>query len=291
MAQLIASTDNPCGELENGNILFFKEIPFEFPQEEINFLLMQKQGSAGGRKNIAYKPQIDRVTNHQSGNPAERERLHQILRNYSQRVTSFLSTFLAPYAARWSHDYASFRPFQEKGRKLRLRARNDLLHVDAFPTRPTDGARILRFFTNINPTEPRIWNTSTPFSELVDQFLGTKGFPVLRSYSHFPFARFFRTLLRIRSPYDAFMLRMHHFMKENEQFQKECPKDRWEFPPLSCWAVFTDQVSHAALAGQYALEQTFLIPRSALLSPELSPIGILERIAKATLTSEHPLNG
>jgi hypothetical protein len=82
----------------------------------------------------------------------------------------------------------------------------------------------------------------------------------------------------LRSPYDDFMLRMHHFLKENEQFQKNCPKDYWEFPPGSCWVVFTDQVSHAALSGQYALEQTFRIPYKALLLPEMAPVSVLERL-------------
>ena len=44
----------------------------------------------------------------------------------------------------------SYRPVEEATRKLRLKARNDLLHVDAFPTRPTNGWRILRCFVLID---------------------------------------------------------------------------------------------------------------------------------------------
>ena len=80
------------------------------------------------------------------------------------------------------------------------------------------------------------------------------------------------------SPYDRFMLKMHNFLKENRDFQKSCPKDHWEFPPRSCWVVFTDMVSHAALSGQYALEQTFLVPEEGLLYPEQSPVSILEQL-------------
>ena len=43
------------------------------------------------------------------------------------------------YARSWRVDYASFRPVEEQGRELPLRHRNDLLHLDAFPTRPTHG--------------------------------------------------------------------------------------------------------------------------------------------------------
>jgi len=42
-------------------------------------------------------------------------------------------------------------------------------------------------------------------------------------------------------------------------------------------------VSHAAMAGQYQLEQTFLLPVSAMQQPERSPLRILERIKKRAL--------
>lgn len=277
-----------CKELEQGNILFFPQIPFDFPQEEIAFLLLQRQGNLAGRKNIAYKPQLDKITNHVASNPEEALRMHEVLRNYSRRVTEFLSVLLSPYAKQWKHDYASFRPFQEKGRKLRLRARNDLLHVDSFPTRPMHGDRILRFFTNINPSESRCWITSDLFKDLVKKYGGQPGLPFPRGVGHS-----FKDLLEqkikrglravgfkipLRSPYDHFMLNMHNYLKESEAFQKGCAKTHWEFPPNSCWAVFTDQVSHAAISGQYALEQTFFVPRGALLYPEEAPVSILERM-------------
>ncbi|MHA0111145.1 Kdo hydroxylase family protein [Klebsiella pneumoniae] len=41
--------------------------------------------------------------------------------------------------------------------------------------------------------------------------------------------------------------------------------------------MFTDQVSHAALAGQFCLEQTFLLPVTAQQFPEKSPLRILEQ--------------
>lgn len=280
-----------CEALENGNILFFQTPPFPFPQEEINFLLQQKQGGSAARKNIAYKPQIDKITNHDVKDPFTASKLKEILSNYSRSVTDFLSVLLSPYASKWKHDYASFRPFQEKGRKLRLRARNDLLHVDAFPTRPMHGSRILRFFTNINPTESRTWVTSDGFAELAKEFAGKVPLPRPTGYDLMSrikrkaklMARSAGLKLPLRSPYDNFMLQMHNFLKENHEFQKNCHKDHHEFPPLSCWAVFTDQVSHAALSGQYALEQTFVVPQAALLRPEMSPLSILERLSQKNL--------
>lgn len=276
-----------CEALEDGNILFFPSTPFPFPQEEIDFLLTQRQGGSAARKNIAYKPQIDRITNHDAKDPQAAARLKEILGNYSKRATEFLSVLLGPYAKEWKHDYASFRPFQERGRKLRLRARNDLLHVDSFPTRPLHGARILRFFTNINPVESRHWITSSGFAELAKKYAETVSIPPsagydLKSRLERKMKQFLKSVgfkIPLRSPYDNFMLKMHNFLKENPEFQEKCVKDHWDFPPGSCWAVFTDQVSHAALAGQYAIEQTFLVPQTALLCPEKSPVSILERLS------------
>ena len=277
-----------CEELEKGNILFFKKIPFEFSKEDIDFLLSQKQTGAKNRKNIAFKPNSEKITNFIKASSKEQQKLLEIMRSFSNSASIFLSKLLTPYAAGLRMDYASFRPFQEEGRKLRLRARNDLLHVDAFPTRPMNGTRILRFFININPKESRKWITSDPFEHLAKRFAGTKKMPFPKAAHTFS-QKLSRLMKRgakwagfpstLRSPYDSFMLRFHHFLKENEEFQKNCDKDHWEFPPFSCWIVFTDQVSHAALKGQYALEQTFLVPKSSLLNPEKAPISILESLS------------
>ncbi len=274
--------DKFCKELENGNILFFSKPPFDFPQKELDFLLAQKQSGAGNRKNIAYKPQSNKITNFVKDSDAQEAELLEIMRNYSVRVTTFLSYLLSPYATKWKLDYASFRPFQEKGRKLRIRARNDLLHVDSFPSRPMHGGRILRFFTNINPTDKRHWMTTDGFADLAKQFGGNKvPFPKQKNplvSQSMKAAKAMGIPFTLRSPYDLFMLNLHNFLKENEDFQKNCKKDYWEFPPNCCWAVFTDQVSHAATAGQYALEQTIIVPKNALIEPEKSPIGVLEKI-------------
>lgn len=277
-----------CEELESGNILFFPNIPFSFPQDELEFLLAQRQTGASNRKNIAYKPQADRITNFVQSSPEQGKQLHQIMRSYSQRVTSFLTQLLPAYADKWRLDYASFRPFQEKGRKLRTRARNDLLHTDAFPTRPMHGKRIMRFFTNINPTDSRYWMTSNPFGELAERFGGKdvafpKGFNNSLGQKIVSMTqkagKSLGLPLTLRSPYDVFMLQLHNFLKENAQFQETCHKDYWEFPPNSCWMVYTDLVSHAATAGQYALEQTFIVPPDAMVLPEKAPINVLQSLA------------
>ncbi|MBI3802440.1 MAG: Kdo hydroxylase family protein [Nitrospirae bacterium] len=279
--------ENYCRQLEEGNILFFEESPFKLPDEDVSFLLYRRQTDWGFHKNIAYRPKQDRLTGFDESDAEDRERLHVIMKRYSERVTQFLSELLPPYAGGWRLDFASFRPLEECGRKLRLKARNDLLHVDAFPTRPTGGDRILRLFTNINPTEPRVWITSESYPVLARRFAGAPGLPLPRgtaSLGHqlqrelIQFGRQIGLPLVDRSPYDQFMLRFHHYLKQNQVFQQSCPKEQWVFPPHSTWLLFTDVVSHAVLSGQFALEQTVIVSRKTLLSEEKAPIRVLESL-------------
>jgi hypothetical protein len=280
-----------CAELEQGNILFFSRTPFEFPEEEREFLLGRRQTSAAIHKNIAYRPAKALVTGLDKSDANEAIRLRGILSDYSRRAAEFLEQLLPPYAGKCKLDYASFRPIEERGRTARLRARNDLPHVDAFPTRPTNGDRILRLFTNINPDQSRVWITSQTFDVLAPRFARAIGLPRPRSKARL--ARTLRSLARAtglpgarRSPYDAFMHRCHNAMKEDADFQASCTKQRWEFPPNSTWIVFTDCVSHAVLEGQYALEQTFIVSRRAMVCPEKSPLAVLENIAGFPLSNE-----
>jgi hypothetical protein len=79
-----------------------------------------------------------------------------------------------------------------------------------------------------------------------------------------------------RSPYDDFMMRFHNFLKENAEYQAYGKREASFYPPGSSWMVYTDMVPHAVLAGQYALEQTYLIAPEAMIVPEHSPLGVLQ---------------
>jgi len=282
-----------CSELEAGNILFPPQTPLTFPGDDLEFLLRRKQTDASFHKNISYRPAEDRITGlDNSAAGPEVDRLRAIVASYSQRASRFLSGLLPPYAGKWKLDLASYRPLEERARPARLHARNDLPHVDAFPTRPTNGDRILRLLTNINRSQPRVWITTRNFAVIGSQFAKMIGLPQPPNAN--AFSKAFRRITRAvhlpganRSPYDDFMHRCHNAMKEDGQFQQSCPTQRWEFPAHSTWVVFTDFVSHAVLQGQYALEQTFLISSDAMIQPELSPLRILERMVGYPLTKEN----
>lgn len=280
-----------CQQLEEGQILFFDNIPFNLPKEHQEFLLSQRQTDSRLHKNISYRPNSNVLRGASSG--AQRDRMRDVIQNYSKEVTAFLANFLLPYANRWSMDYASFRPLEEEGRDLPFHKRNDLLHVDAFPTRPTQGARILRVFTNINPDTSRVWNIGERFDELAENFAEDAGLKRIAARDSSALQSVLNKTIRTmssvglpvvdRSAYDKFMLRFHDYMKENSAYQANCDKTRLEFPPQSTWLVYTDGVPHAALSGQFALEQTYIIPIDALQAENKAPIRILEKLCKRKL--------
>jgi len=282
-----------CAELESGSVLYFPQTPLPIPEADLKILLGQQQTGSKLHKNIAYKPNRDELTGVDAKGASTEavEQVHDIMRRYSAGVGEFLAAFLAPYKERWAMDYASYRPLEEQGRDLALRKRNDLLHTDAFPTRPTKGWRILRFFHNIHPTRTRDWVVGEAFPAFVRQFTPN---PIPMPQPDGSAAQAGKALARAvglgalvpqwkRTPYDEFMMRLHNAMKENEVYQRDCKKEHVEFVPGSSWMVYTETVPHAVLAGQYALEQTFLVDPAAMVTPDSPPLRVLERMAGAKL--------
>jgi len=276
-----------CQELERGAILFFSALPFDFPEDQRKLLLSLRAKDSRFHKNISYRPGSDILRGlDDSENLLQ---VHNILRQYAAEIRRFIAGFLTQYADKLQVDYASFRPLEEEGRNLPLHKRNDLLHVDSFPSRPTRGGRILRVFTNLNSEKARVWMVGERFPKLAERFAeqaGLKGF-TRQSRALEGLKKGLRRLalpVLDRSPYDRFMLHFHDWLKENSEFQKQAEgKERLEFPPMATWLVFTDGVPHAALSGQFAMEQTFIIPVGALVAPEAAPIRVLERISGRTM--------
>jgi 3-deoxy-D-manno-oct-2-ulosonic acid (Kdo) hydroxylase len=267
-----------CDQLEHGQVLLFSAVPFEFPEEDRKFLLSRPAAESRFHKNISYRPASGVLRGF--ADAADRERLQRVMRSFSEKAAGFVSKFLSPYASQLKLDFASFRPLEEQGRDLPLHKRNDLLHVDAFPSRPTRGARILRLFVNINPAAGRVWNVGAPFHAFVPEILQTQHLnPPHRGKAAQVFARVGGALglaVPDRSRYDEYMLYLHDWLKENADFQKSSPKREIVFPPGCCWMVFTDGVPHAVMSGQFALEQTFIIPAQTLVSPDAAPVRVLE---------------
>ena len=154
--------------------------------------------------------------------------------------------------------------------------------MDAFPTRPLHGRRILRVFSNIaSDGAARDWRVGEPFEPFAEAFL-----PKVRRAP--PGASLLLQTLRLtkgrRSAYDELMLGLHDAAKLDETYQASALRVPVAFPAGATWFCFTDQVLHAALSGHSALEQTFHLPVEALAEPERSPLKVLERLSGRVLT-------
>ena len=266
--------------LERGEILAFPSAPFTLPQGDDLSMLFESQLAALS-KNISYNPATRQASGFVVQGRAQSEALVRLFDAFSHNVTQWLASLLPEYSTAWTLDRATFRSEEEATRRLRQTARNDLLHIDAFPNRPSQGRRILRVYVNVNPTEPRVWLTSDPFAKLLERYGAEAGLPSqqaggwLEQFGEGVFGIFRPGPLR-RSPYDHFMLRFHNFLKLHEEFQERGSKHLWSFAPGSVWLAMTDACSHAVLRGRYALEHSYFVPPHVLALPDEAPAALVE---------------
>jgi hypothetical protein len=265
--------------LEDGNVVYFPNLPFVLNADELKFL--SPHILSPGSKNISYDHTKDVIAGTQCASSEETEQLKQMIKRYSTNARQFLDEIIPHYNTTLIQAKTSFRPVEIQGRKSSAKKDDTRLHVDAFPSNPTKGQRILRLFTNINADrKPRVWRIGEPFQDVVKNFGPRTSSPI------FGVAELLK-LLKItkskRSSYDHYMLQIHDMMKLDDSYQKNVSQQTIEFPPGATWMVYTDQTSHAAMSGQHVLEQTFHMPVEGLNNPETSPLKVLEKYYKKKL--------
>jgi 3-deoxy-D-manno-oct-2-ulosonic acid (Kdo) hydroxylase len=259
-------------ELEEGNLIYLPKLGFILSQPER--LLLHSSFSLSA-KNVSFDTRKQTLKG-ASLSAAHTYLLKGLLTRFSQNAQQLIETLFPIYKTRLILGKTSFRPLEVKNRNLSRNKDDRLLHVDAFPSQPNQGKRILRVFTNINPQENRVWRIGEDFTSVAKRFLPTvpKQIPGIATVLH---------LLGItksyRTQYDHVMLHIHNRMKHDQAYQEEVKATELQFPSQTSWIVATDQVSHAALSGRYVLEQTFLLPVEAMMDPSRSPLKILEKLA------------
>jgi hypothetical protein len=258
--------------LEHGDVVFCPELRFAVEPNERGLFTPAILGTA---KNASYDPAADRLGG-TTVSGAERQVLQRLMQRFSQAAAACVEQLLPSYRGQVVRARASFRPAEIAGRVTSWRKDDTRLHVDSFPATPSGGRRILRLFTNVNPEgRPRSWRIGDDFDAVARRFGDRLRLPL-------PGLGVLLALVRVtktpRTPYDALMLQLHDLMKDDEDFQARSPQTAVDFPAGSTWLAFTDQVSHAATSGQYQLEQTFLLPVTAMREAERSPLRVLEKL-------------
>lgn len=267
-AEQAAATDR----VESGGILYFPRLAFALHAEERRYLSPRWCGP--GSKNISLDPATGAVRGAQ-GSAEELEALGAMIARFAACARALADALFPAYRGAFTQARTSFRPVEVETRETSWRKDDRRLHVDAFPSRPNHGERILRVFSNVNPTEARQWIVGEPFEKLAEKFVPRLPRPLPGSA---PLLAALGITKGKRSEYDHIMLQLHDRMKADRSYQEKSPQQRFAFPPGSTWVVFSDQVSHAVLHGQHLLEQTLHLPVAHMQDPARAPLRILERL-------------
>lgn len=258
--------------LEAGQVIYFPHYSFTLSEDEET--LLDESLLSPKRKNISYNLTTQSLAGCDKRHPLK-SALQDMMHRYALFTQQLVHTLLLSYTEDLIWGRTSYRPAQITGRTSSKRKDDTRIHVDAFPSTPVHGLRIFRIFCNINPNqEPRVWQIGEPFSRVLQTFSSR-----LPRYSQMraKLLHLMGATKTMRSAYDHDMLHLHDQMKLDDHYQQTLCKQQIDFPPQTTWLVFTDQVSHAALSGQFVLEQTFYLPTHAMHTPSLSPFEQLER--------------
>ncbi|MCX7103977.1 MAG: Kdo hydroxylase family protein [Methylococcales bacterium] len=256
-------------DLESGKVLHFTNLEFPVSEIEQQYFTAEIRDKKSRNISLNISGELKGVI---KNNEAE-SNLAAMMTRYRTQSHLLVNTILPRYKDHLHLAPTSFRPNQIVTRNQSWRADDKRLHVDAFPSRPNYGERILRVFINVNPNKvPRVWRIGEPFEAIVDRFLAdTKPYSAWQA----KVLNAFGITKSLRSEYDHLMLQLHDSMKRDLNYQRNCPQLTVEFPTGSVWICFSDQTSHAAMSGQFMMEQTFHLPVLNQYNPNTSPLAIL----------------
>ena len=259
--------------LESGRVLYCPGLAFRFTSDETRYL--DPAFSDTKRKSIYLRADRPGVWGTAASLP-DRQALESLLKRFQIASLGLVAGMFPGYVGQMNAASTSFRPRAtgEGHEALSWRKDDTRLHVDAFPSNPPHGMRILRVFSNVG-TSARVWRIGEPFESMARHFLPRIRGPLPVT------ASILQTLgitKRRRSPYDHYMLQLHDRAKSDPDYQAQCEQTRFEFAPGTTWICYSDQVMHAAMAGQFMMEQTVHVPMTALGYPEYAPVSLLQKL-------------
>ena len=258
--------------VEAGKVLYFPRLGFAVQPEEQ--ALLREDTLAPKSRNVSLG--ADGVLKGAAGSAQDQQALAAMVGRFRQQALQLVDDLLPEYQGQLRVAPTSFRPKQVETRAQSVRADDQRMHVDAFPSRPSYGERLLRVFTNLNPHGvPRVWRVGEDFETIARRFL-----PQAKPYRLWQ-AKLLNAVhatKSLRSEYDHLMLQLHDLMKFDEQYQKNGTQVTVPFPPGSVWVCFSDQATHAVMSGQFMMEQTLYLPPGKEVDPQASPLAILTRL-------------
>jgi hypothetical protein len=263
--------------IERGNVITCPALAFEVGDAERQ--LFDAHLADEQRKSIYIRAGREGITG-TTAEGATRDLVTAMIERYALASHALIDGLFPGYGAVAHATGTSFRPRAigdvTSGRALSWRKDDTRLHVDAFPSNPTHGERILRVFNNVHPaTAPRAWRVGEKFEAMATRFLPrTRALPPGGAWLMHRLG----ITKRRRSAYDHLMLQLHDLAKADLTYQRLSPQRNVDFMPGTTWICFSDQVMHAAMAGQFMFEQTYRLPLSVIADVDASPLRVLERL-------------
>ena len=258
--------------VEAGKVLYFPELAFQLSGPEKSLLRPDVRDPKTRNISLNVNGSIKGV----AGDALTQQQVAAMVTRFRDQATALIAKLFPAYMPVVRMAPTSYRPSQVETRAQSWRADDKRMHVDAFPSRPNHGERILRVFCNVNPDgQPRVWRVGEPFTDVARQFV-----PRAKPYSAWQAKAL--ELLHVtksyRSEYDHLMLQLHDGMKSDMNYQQHAPQETVPFAAGSTWVCFSDQTVHAVMSGQYMLEQTLHLPAAHAYDKAASPLAILTRL-------------
>ena len=270
--QALSANPQWTAAVEAGQVLYFPQLRFELKPEERALLRPDVRDPKS--RNISLN--VDGSIKGAAGDAATQAQVAAMIQRFRDQAVGLITQLFPEYAKVMRMAPTSYRPMQVETRAQSWRADDKRMHVDAFPSRPNYGERILRVFTNVNPDgAPRVWRVGEPFEDVAKKFL-----PRAKPYVHWQAKalEMLKVTKSFRSEYDHLMLQLHDGMKGDLEYQKDAPQETVEFAAGSSWVCFSDQAVHAVMSGQYMMEQTLFLPPGSEYDKDASPLSILTRM-------------
>ena len=200
--------------LESGSILVFRELAFALASGEQRFL--DPSWTDAKAKNISLRWPAEELRG-AAGGVTDLAALKRLISRYAECSEALVLRLFPHYRGHLERGNTSLRPVDVSLRKTSWRKDDTRLHVDAFPSNPMQGTRLLRVFTNVNPHgQARRWRVGEPFEAHARRYLGSirkapPGLAVL--------LKALGITKRHRTDYDHLMLGLHDLAKATLPFR------------------------------------------------------------------------
>lgn len=216
-----------------------------------------------GTKNPSWVIQENQLKPGALDQKPDTEEFRVFLGEFFRVAESTVATALGLEDSSLCPDRVTWRPNELATTTRRWNARDDLFHLDSFPSRPAQGRRILRLFYNASQADCIVWSHTFNLDVYIRKYYCNGGQPSSGS--------------RPDGFGDNLMAQIHDQMKRQEDFQETAPRVLHSFAPGEAWIVLTDTCLHSFLRGDWLMDVSWFVSAPWLTQSKWSPKACFDR--------------